>query len=108
MTGEEILKILRNIEGFDWDKGNVQKNWQKHKVSSRECEEVFFNEPLILFKDEKHSKKEKRFGVLGITNKNRKLTAIFTLRDNKIRVISARNQSQKERRQYGKYEKQKA
>lgn len=85
---------------FDWDTGNLDKNFKKHKVHFREAEEVFFNKPLKVFTDEKHSIKEKRFVAYGISNKNRLLTIIFTLRDNLIRVISARNANKNERRIY--------
>lgn len=88
---------------FDWDKDNIDKNWKKHKVHFKETEEIFFNKPLKVFPDKRHSKKEKRFAAFGITNLKRKLTIIFTFRRNKIRVISARNQSKKER---GEYEKE--
>lgn len=83
---------------FDWNEGNKYKNWEKHKVDFRECEEVFFNRPLKIFYDVKHSQKEGRFMALGITDKDRRLTVSFTIRGKKIRVISARDQSQKERR----------
>jgi len=100
MALDQILEALKAVKEFDWNKGNIDKNWVKHKVSAKECEEVFLNKPLILFDDEKHTAKEKRYGVFGITNQKRKLTIIFTIRNNKIRVISARNQSKKERKNY--------
>lgn len=100
MKGEEIWEVLEKSKGFDWNKANIDKNWIKHRVRVKECEEVFFNEPLIVFEDEKHSGKEKRYGVFGQTNNQRELTIIFTIRKNKIRVISARDQSQKERKSY--------
>lgn len=84
------------IEGFDWDKGNVE-HIKKHDVKTEECEEVFFNKPFILSKDEAHSQAEERFRVYGRTNNKRQLFIIFTIRGNKFRVISARNQSKKER-----------
>lgn len=87
---------------FDWDKGNIDKNWEKHHVAHKEIEEIFFNKPLKIFSDGQHSKKESRFAALGITDLKRKLTVIFTLRKEKIRVISARDQSKKERRKYEK------
>ena len=87
---------------FEWDEGNSEKNWEKHKVHFREAEEVFFNKPLKIFPDKKHSNKEGRFTAFGINNKDRKLTIIFTVRKNKIRVISARDQSRKERPVYVK------
>lgn len=85
---------------FDWDKGNLDKNWLKHKVRSKEVEEIFFNDELITFFDIGHSQKENRFIALGRTNQKRKLIISFTIRKNKIRVISARNQSRKERKLY--------
>ncbi len=87
---------------FDWDKGNLDKNWLKHKISYKEVEEIFFDRFLKIFEDEKHSQMESRLVAYGITNKSRKLTVIFTLREEKIRIISARNQNKKERRVYEK------
>ena len=95
-----LRELLKEVKGFDWNKGNIDKNWKKHKVSAKECEEVFFNEPSILFEDKKHSKKEKRYGIFGITNQKRKLIIIFTIRNEQIRIISARNMSRKERETY--------
>lgn len=87
------------IKGFEWDKGNLE-HIRKHNVGYKECEKVFFNKPFILNKDESHSQTEKRFRVYGQTNKKRLLTMIFTLRINKIRVISARDQNKKERKEF--------
>jgi uncharacterized protein len=87
---------------FDWNKGNFDKNWLKHKVSSKEAEEIFFNRPLKIFEDKKHSQKEERLLAYGITNRKRHLMIVFTLREEKIRIISARNQNKKERRVYEK------
>ena len=86
---------------FDWNKGNIDKNWQKHKVHFKEAEEDFLNKPLSLLRDIKHSQSEERYIALGITNQKRKLHIVFTIRNNKIRIISARNQSKKERKLYG-------
>ncbi|HVA11317.1 MAG TPA: BrnT family toxin, partial [Candidatus Dormibacteraeota bacterium] len=61
-------------------------------------EEVFFNKPRIIFDDTVHSSsREKRYRVLGISTKGRALAVAFTVRNNKIRVIMARDQSRKER-----------
>jgi uncharacterized DUF497 family protein len=89
--------IFSEADGFDWDEGNVDKNWQKHNVSHFECEEVFFNEPLVVAPDEKHSSSERRFFALGRTNQERHLFIVYTMRGNKIRIISARNMNKKER-----------
>lgn len=93
---------LRRIADFDWDAGNARKSVDKHGVSQGEAEQVFFNEPLLLLEDERHSGKELRFHALGKTNDGRHLHIAFTLRqeDTLIRVISARNMSPKERKAY--------
>ncbi|MCX6783715.1 MAG: BrnT family toxin [candidate division WWE3 bacterium] len=96
------MEGLPAIEDFQWDLGNADKNWQTHKVSNKECEEIFFNEPLLFFEDFSHSKKEDRIIACGITKNGRKLTVIFTARNGFTRVISARDQSRKERRFYEK------
>ena len=88
------------INGFQWDRGNKDKNWDKHHVTNSECEEAFFNSPFIVAEDSKHSASEKRFFALGQTNDQRMLFIVFTIRINKIRVISARDMSKKERLVY--------
>jgi uncharacterized DUF497 family protein len=89
------------ITDFDWDKGNIRKN-DKHGVSMAESEQVFFNEPLLLLADMKHSEVEHRFHALGKTDEGRTLHITFTLRNSgeKIRVISARDMHKKERTIY--------
>ncbi len=89
---------------FDWDKGNSEKNWKKHKVSIKEAEEVFLNKPLKIYKDNKHSQVEPRFYALGVTNNNKYLYITFTVGQSKLRVILARTQSKKERKLYDKKE----
>lgn len=88
--------ILSSLEGFEWDENNITKNWIKHKVSPLECEEIFFNDPLVITKDKKHSQTETRYFVSGRTDKDRWLSLAFTIRGNKIRVIMARNMTRKE------------
>ena len=97
-------KILGLYEGFQWDIGNIDKNLIKHNVSNTECEEVFFNKPLIINLDENHLKEEVRYYILGKTNEDRKLFLVFTTRNSLIRVISARDMNKKERTVYD-YEK---
>jgi uncharacterized protein len=90
------------IEGFDWDAANQEKNWLRHAVTTSECEDVFFNHPLVVQSDLRHSHTEERYFVLGQTNAGRHLFIVFTLRKNRIRVISARDMSRKERIAYAK------
>jgi len=94
------MRIIKNLKEFIWDKGNIDKNWIKHKVSDSECEEVFFDENKVILKDVLHSDREERFVILGKTKKERLLFVVFTVRNDKIRVISARNVNQKERKLY--------
>jgi uncharacterized DUF497 family protein len=89
-----------SVTGFDWDEGNRDKNWAKHQVSNNECEEVFFNLPLLLQPDKAHSMAEACYYVLGQTNAGRRLFIVFTIRDEKIRIISARDMSKRERKIY--------
>ena len=98
------MNQFSSIAGFQWDEGNSQKSAQKHDVHPTEAEEIFFNTPLIISNDDKHSRDEKRYLALGMTNKKRFLTVIFTLRENDtlIRIISSRDQHQKERIVYAK------
>lgn len=96
---EGRIKRIKPLE-FEWDEGNKEKNWKKHKVDFRECEEIFSNKGLKTLFDVKHTQKENRFAALGITDKKRRLIITFTIRNKKIRVISARDMSRKERKLY--------
>jgi uncharacterized DUF497 family protein len=91
---------LSFVTGFEWDDGNRTKNREKHRVSQAECEQVFFNAPLLLFPDVRHSQTEPRYYVLGRTHAGRHLFVVFTVRGSLIRVISARDMSRKERKVY--------
>jgi len=93
---------LQKIEGFDWDQGNIDKNWKKHEVYYKEVEEVFQNFPRVLLTDEKHSVIEKRLIIWGKTDRGRRLTIAFTIRNKKFRIVSARDMNKKERREYEK------
>lgn len=92
--------------GFDWDEGNVDKSWSKHRVSPFECEQIFFNQPLIVAPDEDHSQSEPRFYALGRTDAGRLLFAVFTIRKESVRVIGARDMSRAEREVYESHEEQ--
>ncbi len=92
----------KRIVGFDWDAGNARKSVEKHDVSQTEAEQAFFNEPLLMVSDAKHSASEARIHALGRTDDGRLMHITFTLRDSetKLRVISARDMSRKERSYY--------
>jgi uncharacterized DUF497 family protein len=92
-----------SILGFEWDDGNARKSAEKHAVSQADAEQIFFNDPLIVAEDVKHSGTEQRFHALGQTDSGRLLhvTFMFKPAGSLIRVISARPMSRKERAHYG-------
>lgn len=97
------MKILPKPVLFEWDKGNFDKNFKKHKVVNEEAEQIFNNSPNFIHRDESHSTiNETRYMIWGITDEKRKLSTIFTLRNNQIRIISARPMNIRERRAYEK------
>jgi uncharacterized DUF497 family protein len=91
---------ITDVTGFDWDEGNIYKNEKKHNLKWQTIEEVFFNQPLLLLEDIKHSQSECRCFALGKTDSDDKLFIVFTRRSDKIRVISARLMNKKERTIY--------
>lgn len=90
--------------GFDWNEANAQKNWQRHQVTQEEAEDVFFNEPLTVRGDIRHSRREKRYYALGQTSTGRHLFVALTIRRKLIRVISVRDMNRREQEFYGKQE----
>ncbi len=99
----KLSDLLISVVKFEWDKGNEEKNFLKHKVIIKEIEEIFFDKKLVVFKDHLHSEQEDRYIAMGKTIKKRLLFIVFTLRENKIRVISARDR--KKRKEILPYEK---
>jgi len=95
-----MVKLLQNLEGFEWDNANREKNLIAHGVSWEETEQVFFNTPLYIVPDKKHSVVEVRYYLLGKTDAHRLLFSAFTVRNNKVRIISARDMHKKERTVY--------
>ncbi len=91
---------LKGCTGFDWDEGNLEKNWERHRVPFWEAEEVFFNEPLVVSPDRSHSTIEVRHLVLGQTDSGRRLFISLTIRGSLIRITSARDMSRKEEQIY--------
>ena len=98
----DLDALLAGVEGFQWDAGNTNKNVLGHDVTQSEAEEIFFHAPVVLLEDIKHSAAESRFLIYGPTNAGRLLTAAFTIRSKRVRVISVRDMSRQERRRYAK------
>jgi hypothetical protein len=86
---------LDSCTGFEWDEANAHKNWEWHRVTPGEAEDVFFNEPLVVRSDVRHSKQEKRYYALGQTGGGRYLFVAFTIRRSLLRTISVRDMIEK-------------
>ena len=99
-----IWERLASATGFDWDEANIHKNWEKHHVSPFECEQIFFNRPLVVQASEGRTADEERFYALGRSDAGKMLFLVFTMRNNQIRVISARPMSRGERKVYESHE----
>ena len=93
---------ISELREFDWDDGNSAKSWKKHSVRPSECEELFGERPLLISADFAHSAEEPRHFALGQTRAGRQLFVVFTIRGRRLRVISARDMSRKERSAYEK------
>lgn len=91
------MKLYRSPIEFEWDEGNRDKNLKKHRVTNQECEEVFFDPQKKTLSDPLHSGKEERFILIGQTKKQRLLFIVFTIRKQRVRIISARDLNKKEK-----------
>lgn len=100
MSASDWSKCL----GFQWDEGNLDKSWAKHRVSPFESEQVFFNRPLVVSPDKKHSRGEERSYALGQTDSGRLLFVVFTIRKRLLRIVSARDMTKREIEEYGLHE----
>lgn len=97
--------MFLTFSGFDWDSGNRDKSFKKHEVTCEKAEEVFYRKPFV-YLDEKHStESEKRHILFGETSEGKALLVSFTIRNEKVRVISARPMSRKERKWYDEEKK---
>lgn len=94
--------LLGDATGFEWDDGNALKNWERHRVTQAEAEEVFFHRPVFVAEDVTHFDRERRCNILGRSSADRLLSVVFTVRLTLVRVISARPMSRKERTAYAK------
>ena len=90
---------IGGLVGFEWDEANRRKSEQKHGVAAAEADEALLNDPLCRV-DERHSGDEQRYVSLGETNDGRLLFLSFTIRRNRVRIISARPMSRRERMAY--------
>jgi uncharacterized DUF497 family protein len=85
---------------FEWDPNKVRRNIETHGMSFDEASTVFSDTLSLTIYDPLHSDKEDRFIIIGNSCKNHLLVIVHTDRGDKIRIISARKATKKERKQY--------
>ena len=85
---------------FEWDSQKAEYNEKKHGVGFKEAESVFLDPLARIFADEWHSTDEEREIIIGYSNNNRLLLVCFTERHDVVRIISARETTSKERKDY--------
>jgi len=85
---------------FEWDEIKAEANLKKHDVSFKEAETIWDDYFYIDLFDEKHSIEENRFLIVGESEGKRLLIVSYTERENRVRVISARELTPKERKDY--------
>lgn len=85
---------------FEWDDRKAKQNIKKHGVSFEEASTVFADPFAVTIHDPLHSDEEDRYVTLGQSQQRRLLVVVFTDRDDRIRIISARAATRRERRDY--------
>ena len=85
---------------FEWDEFKAQTNLKKHKLSFTEAVEVFGDEHSVCVADPDHSYDEERYLLFGVSSSKKYIVVSFTERENKIRIISARRMTARERKAY--------
>ncbi len=85
---------------FEWSKEKAASNLKKHGVGFEEAETFWQDFFYIELYDDEHSAAENRFLIVGESKQSRLLIVSYTERENKIRIISARELTPKERKDY--------
>jgi len=85
---------------FTWDPGKAAANVRKHGVSFEDASTVFRNPLAKVLPDPTHSEREQRSLIIGHSTRGRLLLVVFAERKHRIRIISARGASARERREY--------
>ncbi|MFT5042490.1 MAG: uncharacterized DUF497 family protein [Hyphomicrobiaceae bacterium] len=95
-----LLDVLHRCEGFEWDEANVSHIAERHDVRAVECEQALLNRPLVVADDRAHSQNESRYYALGRTDDGRHLFVVMTVKGSFLRVVTARDMSRRERKEY--------
>jgi uncharacterized DUF497 family protein len=87
---------------FEWDADKAKTNLKKHGVTFEEASSVFADPLALTIPDPQHSVEEDRFVTLGESHRSRLLVVVYTDREDRIRIISARVATRQERKHYEK------
>jgi uncharacterized protein len=85
---------------FEWDDAKAESNERKHGVSFAEAMTVFGDELAVTGYDPGHSEEEDRFLTMGLSAAGRLLVVSHTDRGDAVRIISAREATRRERKDY--------
>jgi len=85
---------------FEWDEEKAKQNLKKHRISFEEASTVFGDPLALTIHDPLHSEEEDWFIILGESNRRRLLVVVFTDREDRIRIITARVANRRERKDY--------
>ena len=85
---------------FEWDDNKAESNAVKHGITFEEAVTVFADPDLLFTEDTQHSQGEQREWAMGITESGLLVVVVFTMRDEQIRIISARIATKKEQQSY--------
>jgi len=93
------MQYLVQDEAFEWDDAKAALNWRNHGVSFEAARGVFKDIFAVEWTDDRRGGAEERFVTIGMTD-GRLLFVVWTLRGERIRIISARGAEPRERRRY--------
>jgi uncharacterized protein len=85
---------------FDWDPKKAASNLRKHRISFREAAMVFRDGFAFTYDDPKHSHGEQRYVTMGLSDQGRVIVVAHTTRGERVRIISARKATPRERKAY--------
>lgn len=98
-----LYSVYTENTWFEWHDDKAAKNRAKHGVEFGEAATAFHDPAALVVEDGRHSFDEKRFRLIGETASARLLVVSFTVRGPRVRLISARPASRRERRGYGRF-----
>jgi uncharacterized DUF497 family protein len=83
---------------YQWNRDKAAANLRKHGIDFADAVSVFSDDLAITIPDERFD--EERFVTIGVDAFGRVLVVVYTMRDDEIRIISARKATRQEQQQY--------